>query len=84
MTDTLAPVIPFTPRATRTRKPNRRPGSVPKPGFAALAEICRDGGITSAEISAMAVRGAAYLCPANRRELAMAAAILEAADLCPA
>lgn len=80
MTDTLAPVLPMTPRATRVR----RPGAVPKTGFAALAEICRDGGITSAEISAMAVRGAAYLCPANRRELAMAAAILEAADLCPA
>ena len=29
MPQTLAPVLPMAPRAARTRKPNRRPGSCP-------------------------------------------------------
>jgi hypothetical protein len=39
MPDTIAPVLPLTPRATRVRRPNRRPGSVPPldTSFAAIA-----------------------------------------------
>ena len=31
MPQSLAPVLPMPSRATRTRKPNRRPGSCPSP-----------------------------------------------------
>lgn len=46
MTATLAPVLPLHPRATRVRKPNRRPSSVPADtGLAAIAaDLVRLGG----------------------------------------
>lgn len=48
---TIAPVLPLHPRATRTRKPNRRPGSVPASAVSFARNLVAQDRETAASIA---------------------------------